>query len=130
MCTLSARCPLQWRCYGGPNRRSKKVNTDKRIPGLAVSNQSDIPTAGTQTPKGKAIPTMSAQEQTTPTAEARVVLQPLKAIKANKSTEEGKDQTAEETETRPVPELKVQACETEERMLVYCLDPRKKINKE
>jgi hypothetical protein len=39
-------------------------------------------------------------------------------------------ETSKETETRPVPELKVQASEIERKMLAFCLDPSKKVNKD
>jgi hypothetical protein len=84
---------------------------------------------------------MPSQGQIPPTAKARVILRPLKTQKLDKSTEgrspqtpdkqspEENKATAEETETRPVPELKVQASEIE-KVLAFCLDPSKKINKD
>jgi hypothetical protein len=85
---------------------------------------------------------MPSEGQTPPTAKTRVVLQPLKAPKLNRSAEARSPQTPEkqhageekqtskETETRPVPELKVQASEIERKMLAFCLDPSKKVNKD
>jgi hypothetical protein len=69
-------------------------------------------------------------------------LQPLKAPKLTRRPEgrsprtpeiqsaEENQQTANETETRPVPELKVQASEIERKVLAFCLDPSKKVNKD
>jgi hypothetical protein len=83
---------------------------------------------------------MPSQRLTPPTAKARVVLQPLKTLKPNKHTEARSPQTPEkenpeeakqkETESRPVPELQVQASEIESKMLAFCLDPTKKVNKD
>jgi hypothetical protein len=83
---------------------------------------------------------MPSQGLTPPTAKARIVLQPLKPLKPNRNSEARSPQTPEkestegakqkETESRPVPELKVQASEIESKMLVFCLDPTKKVNKD
>jgi hypothetical protein len=83
---------------------------------------------------------MPSHGLTPPTAKARVVLQPLKPPKLNRSSEARPPQTPEkestegakqkETETRPVPELKVQASEIERKMLAFCPDPTKKVNKD
>jgi hypothetical protein len=83
---------------------------------------------------------MPSQGLPSPTAKARVVLQPLKPLKPNKNTEARSPQIPEkestegakqkETESRPVPELKVRASEIGSKMLAFCLDPTKKVNKD
>lgn len=53
-------------------------------------------------------------------------------MKTNKPEENEREssETEKETDTRPVSEMKEQASEIEDRMMEYCLDPTKKVNKD
>lgn len=92
---------------------------------------------------------MSSRGQTQPATKTRLVLQPLKTQKPKGSTpekqspemekrkrtdEEEKD-TKQETRPvsdtiRPIPDIRVQAGDIEGKVLVFCLDPSKRINTE
>jgi hypothetical protein len=91
---------------------------------------------------------MPTQGQTPPTAKARVVLHPLKTqksgttpekvspeMKKRKRAEEEEKEAKQETrlnqeKSRTTPEIRQQAKDIEKKILAYCLDPSKKINKE
>ncbi|XP_043597802.1 uncharacterized protein LOC122574354 [Bombus pyrosoma] len=88
---------------------------------------------------------MSARRQTPPAAEARVVLQPLITqdmeeqsleMEKRKRTEEEEKEAKQrdsrplDEKTRPVPDIRVQAGEIENKMLAFCLDPNKKVSKD
>jgi hypothetical protein len=96
---------------------------------------------------------MNSRGKTPPAVQARVALEPLKSQKTDgRSPEQEKRKRAEDeekgkekekgTEIRPqssmqaakepcpVPDLRAQAGEIERRVLAFCLDPNKKINKE
>jgi hypothetical protein len=92
---------------------------------------------------------MSSRGQTPPTTKARVVLQPVKTQKPGRlnageaeprneeteRTEEEEKDTKQKTRpvpdtTRPIPDIRVQAGDIERKVLAFCFDPSKNINKE
>lgn len=92
---------------------------------------------------------MASRGQTPPTTKARVVLRPLRSQKTEgttpekqspeikkmkKAEEEGKEAKQESRPTpetpRPISDIKEKASEVEQKILAFCLDPNKKINKD
>jgi hypothetical protein len=91
---------------------------------------------------------MPTQGQSPPTTKARVILHPLKMQKsgstpeklspemkkrkrADEEEEEAKQETRlDQEKRRTTPEIRQQAKDIEKKILAYCLDPSKKINKD